>query len=105
MLRSGDVDSGRPRALRAARTALDIGNRMQFGLALQSLALIAELDADLVRAARLWGASTTRAPVWPILEPLYSLRHARDALGERFDAEVAGSANISDEQALSLAIA
>lgn len=104
MLRSGDADAARPLAIRAARLALDMGNRMQLGMALQPLARIAELDGDLVRAARLWGAGTARAPVWPVFEPVYTVSRARDSLGDRFDAEVTHSTTLGDEDALSLAI-
>ncbi len=105
MLRAEEVEAARPRALAAARSALDMGNRVQFGVAVQLLAGVAELDCDLIRAARLWGAGTARAPVWPLLEPSCSFSRARDALGDRFDSEAARCASISDDEAMSLAIA
>ena len=89
--------------LRAARMALDAGNTIQFGVAVQQLARLTEAR-DPATAARLWGAATLRSPVIPTFEAIVFPARAARALGDRFDVESEGGCRLSAEAALDLAI-
>lgn len=97
------VEEATATALRAARLAMEASNSMQFGFALQQLARITEAE-DPARAAALWGAATLRSPVLPLFEPVLFPTGAAEALGDRFQAEVAAGRSLAAEQALDLAI-
>ena len=97
------VEEATATALRAARLAMEAANSMQLGFALQQLARITEAE-DPVRAAALWGAATLPSPVLPVFEPVLFPTGAAEALGDRFQAEVAAGRSLAAEQALGLAI-
>jgi predicted ATPase/DNA-binding SARP family transcriptional activator len=103
LLGLGHRDEALATALRAARLAIDAGNRMQLGLALQQLARTADAE-DAVRAAALWGAATARSPVLPAFERVLFPIGAATALGDRFEVEVGAGRRLAAEDALDLAI-
>ena len=98
------LDEARTHLLRAALLAIDAGNELQLGIAMQVLASIADIEGQPARAARLWGAGTRSTPVWPVFEEWWFPGRAREALGERFEAEVAAGRGLSTRQVLDLAI-
>lgn len=98
----GRAEESQVTSLRAARIALDAGNSMQMGVALLNLAGAAQ--ADPVRAARLFGAGTSRAPLWPGFRASQYPEQAARALGDRFEAEVEAGRHLSTDEALELAI-
>lgn len=102
LLRKGDCEAARLVLLRGARTAVDIGNRVQLEVFAQELAQIADND-DPVRAARLWGAGTAHTPVWPGYEPHWFPSQAQRALGERFGSEVELGRVLDPESVIELA--
>jgi predicted ATPase/DNA-binding SARP family transcriptional activator len=103
LLRMGQPEQARITSLRAARIALDAGNMMQMGLALLNLAGGIDRE-DAVRAARLYGAGTARAPVWPAFRSTQFPGSAARALGADFTAEVEAGRRLSAQAALDLAI-
>ncbi|MDH3959178.1 MAG: hypothetical protein OEU98_06880, partial [Actinomycetota bacterium] len=103
MLALGHEEEAWATGLRAARMALDAGNHMQFGIAVQQLARLTEVR-DPAMAARLWGAGTLHSPVIPTFEPFLFPAKAADALGVRFDTEVSAGHHLSADAALDLAI-
>ncbi len=103
MLALGRADEAWATGLRAAKMALDAGNRMQFGHALQQLARLTEAR-DPATTARLWGAATLRSPVIPAFEPIVFPASAAHTLGVRFDIEASAGRLLSADAALDLAI-
>ena len=91
---------------KAARLALDDGNTLQLGVALQGLSALAAAEDHPTAAARLLGASTTLVPYWPLHARRYGpfIDHARDELGDRFDAEVEAGKHLTPDQAVALAL-
>ena len=79
---------------------------MQLGIALQAASVLAAVEGDTVRAARLWGAAGTLGPVWPLFQRRYGelLAPARTALGDQWDLEVAAGAALTSEDATELAL-
>ena len=92
--------------LQGARLALDDGNTLQLGVALQVLSALAAAEDHPTTAAQLLGASTTLVPYWPLMARRYRplLDHARDELGDRFDAEVEAGKHLTPDQAVALAL-
>jgi len=103
-LLAGSLDDAETALFRAARLALDNGNVLQLGVALQTLAALAAVLGDGRRAAKLLGAGTTLAPFWPLmkrgLRPYLDL--VRDELGEGFDAEVELGRSLDPADAVAL---
>jgi tetratricopeptide (TPR) repeat protein len=104
-LERGEGDEAETALLRAARMALDDGNVMQLGVALQVLAALSAERGDQRVAARLLGAGLTLAPSWPLVERRLSrwLDRARDALGPEFDVEVNCGRALSASDAVAVA--
>ena len=92
--------------LQAARLALDDGNTLQVGVALQALSALAAAENHPTTAARLLGASTTLVPYWPLMARRYRpfIDRARDQLGDRFDAEVEAGKLLTPDEAVALAL-
>ena len=103
LLTTGDSEA-LATALRAARIAIDVGLDMQFGLALQQLARLADSADEPARAAQLWGAALARAPLWPAYRHILVPQQAQQALAAEFHVEQARGAELSTDQALALAI-
>ncbi|RLE16542.1 MAG: hypothetical protein DRJ50_14930, partial [Actinobacteria bacterium] len=105
-LLAGSFDDAETALIRAARLALDDGNILQLGVALQALAALAAVLGDGQRAARLLGAGTTLAPFWPLMKhglgPYLDL--AREELGDDFDAGLELGRNLAPADAVTLAL-
>jgi predicted ATPase/DNA-binding SARP family transcriptional activator len=105
-LLTGSLDDAETALFRAARLALDDGNLLQLGVALQALAALAAVLGDGQRAARLLGAGTTLAPFWPLMKrglgPYRDL--AREDLGEGFDAGFELGRSLGPAEAVTLAL-
>jgi tetratricopeptide (TPR) repeat protein len=99
-----DIDGARGPLLHAAQIAADVSNAMQLGAALMALAATADAAGDEVAASRLWGAGTSRAPVWPLVADRWFPARAADTLGDRFEAEVKRGRDLAVRQALDLAV-
>jgi DNA-binding SARP family transcriptional activator/predicted ATPase len=100
----GDTARSRRFFRDAVHLAHDTANTEQLGIALHALAAtVAGSDAEA--AARLWGAAGGLTPIWPLHARRYGewMASARDALGDRFDAEVATGAGLSVDDAVALA--
>ena len=91
---------------RAARLALDDGNTLQPGVALQRLSALAAADNHPTAAALLLGASTTLVPFWPLMARRFGplLDRGRDELGDRFDAEFEAGNLLAPDEAVALAL-
>jgi DNA-binding SARP family transcriptional activator/predicted ATPase len=101
---AGDDDERRHQFHDAVHIAHDTANRAQLGIALHALAATAaHLEPET--AARLWGAAGTMSPLWPLHARRYGewLEAARTALGNRFDELVADGAQLSVDDAVTLA--
>lgn len=103
LLTAGDSEA-LANALRAARIAVDVGLDMQFGLALQQLARLADSKDEPVRAAQLWGAALARAPLFPAYQGILVPHYSQQALAAQFSDEQARGAELDAAQALALAI-
>ena len=90
----------------AARLALDDGNILQVGVALQALSALAAAEDHPTTAARLLGASIALVPFWPLMARRYGrfIDRARDQLGDRFDAEVEAGKLLTPDEAVALAL-
>jgi len=105
-LLAGELEPAALHVLGAARLALDDGNLLQLGPALQCLAGIAGAHDDAVDAARLWGAATRLAPAWPLIARTVHGRFvapACAALGDRLDDEIEAGRAMDPAAALDLA--
>lgn len=92
----------------SARIAYETHNLYQLGLPLQALAARAATMDRPVDSARMWGAAGTLTPVWPLFRRRYYdelMAPAREALGPRWEDEVAAGAALTVEEALELALA
>ena len=105
-LLAGSLDDAETELIRAARLALDDGNVLQLGVALQVLAALVAALGDGRRAAKLLGAGTTLAPLWPLMKrglgPYLDL--AREDLGESFEPEVELGRSLAPADAVMLAL-
>ncbi len=103
----GDQDRSRELFEQSARIAFDTHNLYQLGLPLQAMAARAALTDRPVDSARMWGAAGTLTPVWPLFRRRYYdelMAPAREALGPRWDDEVAAGAALTVEEMLDLAL-
>lgn len=100
----GATSDAKALALRAAQTALDAANTLQFGVSLMLLSAIAEVDGRAEPAALLWGAGTARAPAWPFIGERWFPANAQAALAEAFEATAAGGATLAPRELLDVAI-
>lgn len=87
----------------AVHLAMETGNRLQLGIALQAVAATTA-GCDPRRAARLWGAGVDWAPLWPLFERRYAvlLEAARHGLGAEFDRLATAGAALTVDDAVVL---
>ena len=87
----------------AVHLAVDTGNRLQVGIALQAVAATTAA-IDPRRAAQLWGAGTDWAPLWPLFDRRYGemLEAARAELGREFDQLAAVGTELTVDEAVRL---
>ena len=106
-LHRGRPDEGAPLIAEAVRLAYETHNLLQLGIALQGVAVHAAVVGDPVRAARVWGAGGTLAPVWPLLQRRYGelLAPAREKLGPQFAEETARGAALPMDEIVALGLA
>ncbi len=106
-LHRGEHARSRERLDQSARLAYDTHNFYQLGLSFQGLAVHAAVTSRPVISARMWGAAGALVPVWPLFRRRYLAElmvPACEALGSRWDEEVAAGARLTVEEALDLAL-
>lgn len=106
-LHAGDHESAAGFLDRATRIAYDTHNLTQLGVAFQAMAARAAVVGRPVESARLWGAAGAFVPAWPLFRRRYYeelMVPAREALGPRWDEEVAAGATLAVDEALELAL-
>ena len=103
-LHDGDLDRAEHLLVDATRMAGDTQNLLQLGIALQAVAVLLGLRGEAEASARLWGASGTLAPYWPLFQRRYLelLAPVMDGLGDRFavEAEVGAELDLDGVMAL-----
>jgi len=102
----GATDRAEMPLLRAAKLALDSGNVMQLGVALQGLAALSAARGDAPTAARLLGSGQQLAPLWPLMQRRLGpyLAFVRGELGDSYEIEVERGHNLTPEQAVALTL-
>ena len=106
-LQEGDHPRSSELLERSVRIALESHNLYQLGISFQALAVRAAIMGRPVVSARLWGASGGLVPVWPLFERRYFdelMVPAREALGPRWDEEVATGSALTVDEAVELAL-
>lgn len=106
-LHRGDPEEAAELLTRSAHIAVDTYNLNALGISFQALAAHAAVRERPVDAARLWGAAGALVPAWPLFQRRYLgelMRAAREALGDRWDDEVAAGSALTVDEALTLAL-
>lgn len=106
-LGQGELSTAADHGLRAARSALDQGNLLQLGVALQAAAWVVAAEGRDRAAARVWGAGAALCPTWPMFARRYgpALAGLQARLGDRFDPEVDVGAHLDLDEAIALLVA
>ena len=106
LLVTGDLTAAEITLVRAARTAMDDGNIVQFGIPLQGLAAVAALKGEPSNAALLLGAAAAGTPQWPLLRRGLApfIEPVRATLGDEFDSSFETGRQIDARDALALAL-
>ena len=91
-LHLGDLAGALPHLRTGIRMADDDHNALQLGIALQALAVHHVLAGRERKAARVWGAARSAAPLWPLFDRRYGSLIGRDRLArleEAFESDMA----------------
>lgn len=103
----GDQAESRELLERSARMAYETHNLYQLGLPFQAMAARAAVMDQPVVSARMWGAASALVPAWPLIRRRFFdelMAPAREALGSRWDEEVAAGELLTVEEALELGL-
>jgi hypothetical protein len=100
----GDERLSRRQLRQAVQLAVDTANHVQLGIALHAVAATTA-GREPETAARIWGAGSALAPLYPLFARRYGewMAPSRLALDDRFDELVAEGAQLSVDDAVALA--